>query len=59
MTFDRRKTHAIPSTLAPPAESWENQFRTLATECAATGMEDSFREVEGFLDQVQLSDKAK
>ena len=23
MTFDRRKTHAIPSTLVPPPESWE------------------------------------
>ena len=40
ITFDRRKTHA----------------RTLATECGlASGMEDSFAEVEGFLDQVLRS----
>ena len=53
MTFDRRKTHVIPSTLVPPPESWEGQFRALATECGLTsGMEDSFREVEGFLAQI-------
>ena len=60
VTFERRKTHAIPSALVPPPESWETQFRTLATECGlATGMEDSFREVGIFLDQVLRSDKAK
>jgi hypothetical protein len=60
MTFDRRKTHAIPSTLVPPPESWESQFRTLATECGLTsGMEDSFREVGSFLDQVLRPGKAK
>jgi hypothetical protein len=53
MTFDRRNTHAISSTVVPPPESWEGQFRTLATECGLTsGMEDSFREVQGFLSQV-------
>lgn len=42
MTFDRRKTHAIPSALVPPPESWEGQFRGLATECRiASGMSDS------------------
>jgi hypothetical protein len=60
MTFDRRKTHAIPSTLAPPPESWESQFRALATECGLTsGMEESFREVEGFLAQVLSPGKTK
>jgi hypothetical protein len=60
MTFDRRKTHAIPATLVPPPESWEGQFRTLATECGLTsGMEDSFREVEGFLAQVLRPAKTK
>jgi hypothetical protein len=42
MTFDRRKTHAIPSALVPPPETWERQFRALAAECGLTsGMEDS------------------
>jgi len=60
MTFDRRKTHVIPSTLVPPPESWDRQFRALATECGiASGMEDSFREVETFLDQVLHPGKAK
>jgi Nucleotidyl transferase AbiEii toxin, Type IV TA system len=60
VTFDRRKTHAIPATLVPPPESWEGQFRTLATECGLTsGMEDSFREVEGFLAQVLRPAKTK
>ena len=60
MTFDRRKTHVIPTTLVPPPESWDRQFRALATECGiASGMEDSFREVETFLDQVLHPGKAK
>lgn len=60
MTFDRRKTHTIPLALVPPPESWESQFRTLATECGLTsGMEDSFREVEGFLAQILSPGKAK
>jgi Nucleotidyl transferase AbiEii toxin, Type IV TA system len=60
VTLDRRKTHAIPSALGPPPESWEKQFRALATECGiASGMEDSFREVEGFLAQVLHPAKAK
>jgi hypothetical protein len=33
ITFDRRKTHAVPPTLVPPPESWEIQFRELAAEC--------------------------
>ena len=28
MTFERRKTHAIPTQLASPPESWNTQFRT-------------------------------
>jgi hypothetical protein len=60
ITFDRRKTHGIPSALVPPPKSWEEQFRGLATECGiAPGMEDSFREVETFLAQVFHPGKAK
>jgi hypothetical protein len=60
MTFDRRKTHAIPSALVPPPETWERQFRALATECGLTsGAEDSFREVEAFLAQVLSAGKTK
>jgi hypothetical protein len=60
MTFDRRKTQVIPSTLVPPPESWAKQFSTLATECGiASRMDDSFREVETFLAQVLHPGKAK
>lgn len=60
MTFDRRKTHAIPLDLVPPPESWESQFKALASECGlASGMEDSFREVESFLAQVLGAGTAK
>ncbi len=60
MTFDRRKTHAIPSALVPPPETWERQFTTLATECGLTsGAEDSFHEVETFLAQVLSPGKTK
>jgi hypothetical protein len=60
LIFDRRKTHAIPSKLVPPPESWENQFTVLATECGLTsGIEESFVEVESFLSKILQPDKAK
>jgi Nucleotidyl transferase AbiEii toxin, Type IV TA system len=60
MTFDRRKTHAIPLSLVPPPESWDGQFHALATQCGMTsGMDDSFHEVETFLAQVLRSGQAK
>ena len=60
MTFDRRKTHTIPSTLVPPPESWDGQFRALATDCGiASGMDDCFHEVQTFLAPVLHPGKAK
>jgi predicted nucleotidyltransferase component of viral defense system len=32
-TFDRRKTHALPSALNPPPRSWAPIYVTLAQEC--------------------------
>lgn len=60
LTFDRRKTHTIPSTLEPPPESWEGQFRALAAECRiASGVHDSFHEVAMFLVPVLRPAKTK
>jgi hypothetical protein len=60
LTFDRRKTHAIPQTLIPPPESWENQFIVLASECGlSSGMEESFKQVEAFLDHTIHAGDAK
>jgi len=60
LTFGQRKTHAIPPALVAPPETWESQFRTLANECGlVSGMKDSFREVESFLDQVLRPRKTK
>jgi hypothetical protein len=32
-TFDRRATHPVPATLAPPPSDWSGPFRVLADEC--------------------------
>jgi hypothetical protein len=53
ITFDRRKTHEIPTTLSPPPESWEIPFRELAAECGlSSGVSDSFAEVRTFVTPV-------
>lgn len=33
-TFQRRKTHEIPSELIPPPDTWVSPFSELATECS-------------------------
>jgi len=33
ITFERRRTHAIPSELPVPPSSWETRFEVLAKEC--------------------------
>ncbi len=51
LTFERRKTHAIPAQLVPPPQSWETQFQELAAECGlSSGLDDSFVEVRAFFD---------
>lgn len=36
-TFQRRKTHPVPSVLEPPPEFWEPVFSKLAAECGIVG----------------------
>ena len=40
-TFERRNTHELPQTLAPPPADWDRPFRALAEEC---GKDIGYRE---------------
>lgn len=33
LTFERRNTHALPTTLSAPPENWQTPFEALAEEC--------------------------
>jgi hypothetical protein len=33
LTFERRKTHAVPSGLSAPPTEWSKQFLEMAAEC--------------------------
>jgi hypothetical protein len=49
-TFQRRKTHQIPSSLPPPPASWSTPFAEMASECGLESeMEKLFGVVELFL----------
>ena len=53
VTFERRKTHALPAELPPPPADWHGPFRTLAAECAMPADMDSvFTEVRAFFTRV-------
>jgi hypothetical protein len=53
LTFERRKTHALPLELVPPPPDWQGRFRALAEECglptdvaeAFAGVQEYFKEV--------------
>lgn len=36
LTFDRRKTHELPSVLAPPPAEWQIPFAAVARECGVS-----------------------
>jgi hypothetical protein len=56
MTFERRQTHPVPTTLAPPPASWETQFRKLAAECGlSSDLENGFAEMRAFFDPLLRS----
>jgi Nucleotidyl transferase AbiEii toxin, Type IV TA system len=58
MTFERRKTHPIPTTLVPPPESWNSQFGGLAAECGlSSGLDEGFAEMKAFFDPLLHSSK--
>jgi hypothetical protein len=56
ITFDRRKTHLLPSVLpAPPAE-WQRPYQALALECGLSGLvEDAFTNLCAFTEAILRS----
>lgn len=54
-TFQRRKTHEIPSSLPPPPASWSTPFGEMAAECGLElEMEKLFAMVEQFFIRLKL-----
>jgi hypothetical protein len=54
-TFQRRKTHDIPSTLSPPPLSWSGPFSEMTAECSLEpGMEKHFGVVAQFFSKLNL-----
>jgi len=47
-TFQRRRTHEIPASLAPPPASWSSPFAEMAAEC---GLESELEKQFGIVDQ--------
>jgi len=53
LTFDRRGTHALPTSLSVPPSEWQTPFRALAEECGLqTDIAAVFDNVCGFLENV-------
>lgn len=53
LTFDRRKTHALPSVLAPPPAEWQIPFAAAARECGvSTDLTLVFDRVREYLESV-------
>ncbi len=55
LTFDRRRTHDLPSALAAPPVNWQIPFQSLAKEC---GLSDDigavFAAVRRFLQELSV-----
>lgn len=53
MTFDRRKTHLLPSELLKPPLEWQRRFQALAEECQLPADIDVvFAEVQAFFNRI-------
>jgi hypothetical protein len=56
VTFERRKTHALPDTLPVPPPEWQNPYRALARECdLSSQLEDAFSVLRMFMDPISGS----
>lgn len=57
LTFERRNTHAFPSTLDAPPEGWQTPFEALAEECGLeTKIDAVFDRVRKFAESVLAGD---
>jgi hypothetical protein len=57
LTFDRRGTHALPTSLSEPPSEWQTPFRALAEECGLqTDIAAVFDNVREFLENVLEGD---
>jgi len=53
LTFERRRTHDLPSVLIPPPGEWQVPFQTLAEECGLpTDVGAVFAGVQEYLEEV-------
>jgi hypothetical protein len=49
VTFERRKTHALPNVLSMPPANWQKPYDALARECGLSGQtEDAFEILRTF-----------
>lgn len=54
-TFQRRKTHGVPLSLAAPPVSWSKPFSAMAGECGLpSNLEGQFEVVAGFYSRLSL-----
>jgi hypothetical protein len=53
VTFERRKTHSLPSALREPASEWSRPYAALARECHLSGqLGDAFAELKAFIEAI-------
>jgi len=45
VTFERRKTHAVPNTLPVPPAEWRKPYQALARECGLSGQVEDAVEI--------------
>ncbi len=53
-TFARRKTHELPEILPQPPQEWKTAFQALAAQCGLKNIEESFRIVADFYEEILL-----
>lgn len=53
VTFERRKTHALPNALPVPPADWQKPYDALARECGLSGQtEDAFEILQKFAESI-------
>lgn len=53
VTFERRRTHALPKSLPVPPIEWQKPYEALARECALSGpVEDAFAVLQMFVESI-------